>query len=629
MRLIALVLALALLLSGCGTPADDPGGADGSNSENPPETLSDTSTPPNDGDGESGRENGEEDADGESSGENSGEGDDGNLISQEDQVLLERCGLTEDVTLDISKDDATEINRASASMFAAYVAGPDGEDPIVKSRDWSIYTSPFGREKLSVQEAVFYDKLDKCCEKYLSTSAADGVKYNRNGTIYYSLEGVDYGSSGLTGDQAGSLYFWFRFNHPQYYFLSGRTLRGENKLYPVIYETMSDAEERAEITNELFDKLDGWVQQVKDGGANTYEREILANNMLCVENVYKQTYIGELRADQSLYSSIMMGTTVCAGYALAFCAMMNAMDIDTTVGLSSNHAWNVVRFDDGNFYAVDVCWNDTDSEPAYKHDYLNIGEAIIQASNSRKEAHTYGEDLAAWIPAIAKNSYVPTSADYGIELTAPQNVQVTEDANNLYFTWDEVPNADRYQFETYRGDDYSDFSNFMGSDSLTQPKCTRLKKADDPSKRPQELAPGTTYYFRIRAIHEADGKSLYSDWTCVPVTTASDDSSQGADDGMKLAAPTDIRAQSIYTTHALISWSPVSDATGYDVYVYEDENHSGEPQTMQVPAKRTLDLRDLKKGTTYYLIIRSVKEENGQTIYSDWVEYAYTHAGRD
>ncbi len=70
----------------------------------------------------------------------------------------------------------------------------------------------------------------------------------------------------------------------------------------------------------------------------------------------------------------MMGSTVCAGYA-----MMNAMDIDTTVGLSSNHAWNVVCLDDGNFYAVDVCWNDTD-DPAYKHDYMNIGEKIMQAS---------------------------------------------------------------------------------------------------------------------------------------------------------------------------------------------------------------------------------------------------------
>lgn len=55
--------------------------------------------------------------------------------------------------------------------------------------------------------------------------------------------------------------------------------------------------------------------------------------------------------------------SIYSGYAMAFCAMMNALDVDVTAAFSLGHAWNVVRMEDGNCYTVDVCWNDTDVTP--------------------------------------------------------------------------------------------------------------------------------------------------------------------------------------------------------------------------------------------------------------------------
>lgn len=491
-RLTALLLALALLLAGCAAPSDDSG------------NLSEADTP---------LENGATMSFDDLTGSDAAIQDETDETPDK-ALLTERTGLVEDEFVEISAEEAAAIDRTAAGMQAAYVAGPNGEDPLVKNRDWSIYTSPIGRENLSRREADFYDKLDKCCEKYLRTSGVNGVRHNCSGTVYYALQGINFSSSGLTQKQASSVYCWFRYNHPQYYFLSHVYLIDSSSLYPCIFETMSDAAERAKFTNELFDKLEGWIRQVKESGSTTYERELLTNNLLCVENVYQETYIGNLQADQSLYSSVMMGSTVCAGYAMAFCAMMNAMDIDTTVGLSSNHAWNVVCFDDGNCYAVDVCWNDTDSDPPYKNDFLNVGEKIISVTNGRKEAHTYQKEFATWIPAIAKDSYIPTGADLDVanQIAAPTNCRAVPsetEQGKVILSWDPVPEATVYNACAYTDATYT---------TIMEGASAEIPADKGTSIRFTKAAAGKTYYLGVRAGKNINGKMVYSDWVNLSYT---------------------------------------------------------------------------------------------------------------
>ena len=57
-----------------------------------------------------------------------------------------------------------------------------------------------------------------------------------------------------------------------------------------MFEIMSDGEDRAEITNELFDKLEGWIQDAENEASTTYQKELYVNNLLCVENEYEWQY---------------------------------------------------------------------------------------------------------------------------------------------------------------------------------------------------------------------------------------------------------------------------------------------------------------------------------------------------
>ena len=99
--------------------------------------------------------------------------------------------------------------------------------------------------------------------------------------------------------------------------------------------------------------------------------------------------------------------------------------------------------------------------------------------------------------------------------------------------------------------------------------------------------------------------------------------------GEALAAPTNIRPMSLYISKssARIAWDKVSGATGYEVNIYEDAEHSGEPQIVQVPTGNTFSLHSLEVGTIYYLSIRAVKDDAGQMVCSEWVDYSYRHMG--
>lgn len=612
-RLTALLLTLALLLAGCAAAPAEAGGSP-SETGTPSEISEISGTEPSDGStGNTVPLQDEPDGSDEP---------DETPVSPEEQELLARVGLLEGEMVEISTEEAGSINQTVAGMETAYVAGPNGEDSLVQSRDWDIYSSSLGHESMPKREAEFCRRLDKMCLKYLSTSGLNGVKYTYNNgkDVYYATKSVPFSDLGLSKNQAYNVYTWFRYNHPQYYFLNIYSLSDGSSLYPCMFEIMADAEKRAEITNELFDKLEDWVQQAKESSSTTYGRELFVNNLLCVENKYEEQYEkppeGGMRYDQSLYSSVLLGKTVCAGYAMAFTAMMNALGIDTTAGLSVGHAWNVVRFDDGNYYAVDVCWNDRDlSSLPYKNDYLNVGEEIMYATNSRKESHTYQDKYASWIPAIAKESYVPTGDEEPIQLAAPQNFRAAEaGTTSITLAWDEASGAERYEVIMFK--DASRSKTWHSS----YPSGTTVTFGPPYI----ELQPDTSYEFGIRSMNRSLAGTLYSGWAYLSVTTAADDSTTS-----QIAAPLNFRATASGEDEVMLEWDPVAGATVYEKCAYTDATYTqilGNNRHVSSADKgTTFYWTGLTAGSAYYLGVRAGKEVNGETVYSDWTNITYTH----
>lgn len=113
-------------------------------------------------------------------------------------------------------------------------------------------------------------------------------------------------------------------------------------------------------------------------------------------------YVAGSQYNQSAYSALVYGKTVCAGYAHAFQYCMQKLGIPAAyvVGhAGESHAWNLVKLD-GEYYAMDVTWDDPIGNPAttYYYNYFNITDAELSRDHTRY-------DISAGLPTANGTKY--------------------------------------------------------------------------------------------------------------------------------------------------------------------------------------------------------------------------------
>lgn len=127
--------------------------------------------------------------------------------------------------------------------------------------------------------------------------------------------------------------------------------------------------------------------------SSDYEKEIAAHDAL-IDYV---TYNKNAAMSQSAYSGVVYGETVCAGYAKAFQYMMQKLGVPCyycTGYAGENHAWNIIKLDDG-YYNVDTTWDDTDPS---SYNYFNCSDTDFETDHIRT-------DLSVNLPACEGEIY--------------------------------------------------------------------------------------------------------------------------------------------------------------------------------------------------------------------------------
>nr|WP_300848880.1 transglutaminase domain-containing protein [uncultured Acetatifactor sp.] len=117
--------------------------------------------------------------------------------------------------------------------------------------------------------------------------------------------------------------------------------------------------------------------------------------------------------NQSAYSALVGGRSVCAGYARAFQYIMQELGIPCyycTGYAGEDHAWNIVKID-GVYQNVDVTWDDTE-EPTYN--YFNKTDRELAATHRRTGLSVYlpaCEGAGTQTPAAPEGGEAGTSED--------------------------------------------------------------------------------------------------------------------------------------------------------------------------------------------------------------------------
>lgn len=151
-------------------------------------------------------------------------------------------------------------------------------------------------------------------------------------------------------------------------------------------------------------------------GFSPAEAEMEIHNRL----VSGTDYVSGSSYNQSAYSAICLGESVCAGYTRAFQHLMISAGIPcyycegTATGNAytgnsswSDHAWNIVSLD-GGFYNVDITWDDTilSDFGLTAYTYYNQPDTVFEQNHIRGES-------AARLPSCTDTEYAYESL-YGM-----------------------------------------------------------------------------------------------------------------------------------------------------------------------------------------------------------------------
>lgn len=137
-------------------------------------------------------------------------------------------------------------------------------------------------------------------------------------------------------------------------------------------------EELPEASTEFYNTVNNLLTQVQN--LDTYGKERQLHDIL----LEKIEYDKGADMNQSAYSALVNGESVCAGYARAYQYLLQRLGIPCyycTGYAGEDHAWNIVALDDG-YYNVDVTWDDT---PEGEHDFFNKTDEDYAETHVRRD----------------------------------------------------------------------------------------------------------------------------------------------------------------------------------------------------------------------------------------------------
>ncbi|MCR5684940.1 MAG: hypothetical protein K6G81_05890 [Lachnospiraceae bacterium] len=189
----------------------------------------------------------------------------------------------------------------------------------------------------------------------------------------------------VTGTQLNNAFIAVFNDHPELFYLDTKFSAGyrKNGNCLEIREYYNSLAGNIEETRAQFEAAAQSVKNAAPSSPEEYEKAV--HDSLTEMNEYSLA----APYNQSAYSALAGGSTVCAGYSRAFQYVMQLAGIPCyycSGYAGESHAWNIICLDD-EFYNVDVTWDDTD--PGHNYDWYNKTDADYATTHMRKNLSVY------------------------------------------------------------------------------------------------------------------------------------------------------------------------------------------------------------------------------------------------
>ncbi len=275
---------------------------------------------------------------------------------------------------------------------------------------WTQFSSEyFEYYYLNAAEKQFFIDLQS-----MAINMAVGTGYYENANVSTNYVPCD---KSISEERMLELYFIFLYSNPQYYFISNRVgyyYAGGSKYGVFIrpYSIFSDGITRKNTTQQFAAKVDTWVAAIS-AQPREVDKVKAAHDIVCQNTIYEYNDY-----DQSTYSMVLLGQTVCAGYAKTMNMLLNAAEIESVCMTGDVHAWNAVQVH-GEWYELDATWDDPDSGSYIDYYYFLKSRATTNSYGG----HNYDPEYKPM--AFGNNNDIFTGSSFASAYFANQG--------NVYF----------------------------------------------------------------------------------------------------------------------------------------------------------------------------------------------------
>ena len=268
----------------------------------------------------------------------------------------------------------------------------------IERMDLSLYPGP-AQEKLFLQdlyaalqsdaEVLAFDHYEGCAANYLNMLSTLAIEGTLSLSSRYVLQRgilVDVGTAlapGAIGElTAGGKYFVFFSNKDEAALADTFGARFVDALAGDVCRTQAFTPEA--LAAVAARELNWLAQRVRKQCGLALSMGADVRDLLAAQSTYNYGALeedGTVNANLShqAYSCLIAGDAyepVCDGYAKAVKMVCDLLEIPCALASSDTHMWNNIKMDDGDWYNLDLTWDDANDQ-AISYDYFLIGSQTV------------------------------------------------------------------------------------------------------------------------------------------------------------------------------------------------------------------------------------------------------------
>lgn len=202
------------------------------------------------------------------------------------------------------------------------------------------------------------------------------------------------------------------YDHPEVFWMNAEYTALYKENGELLEVDLSYNETADDIENSRAEFDEAVARIASEASGTDYDKERYVHDALAEHIKYQDNPL-----DQSAYSGLVTGETVCAGYTGAFSCIMTKLGIPCYICEGHGgeaHEWNIVCIN-GEYYNVDLTWDDTDPE-GISYNYFNKTDADYGFTHIRR-------NLSIYLPACTGETYRDHDPDEFNDYVMTQDIE--------------------------------------------------------------------------------------------------------------------------------------------------------------------------------------------------------------